>query len=104
MAISNVAYLRALWPENFFVTRHFENLELKIINSKSHPNARVLTDWILGVFHALERKYVIKNCSLSLFLLINHLNIVSLSCVNSRFRFIWIRINQTMSLRHTNSI
>lgn len=58
VAVSNIAYLRALWPEEFFVTRHFENIELKIIESKADKQAQTLTTWIYGVFHAIERKYV----------------------------------------------
>lgn len=58
VAISNIAYLRALWPEEFFVDRYFEKIQLKIIESRAHQQAHVLTKWILGVFHALERKYV----------------------------------------------
>lgn len=99
VAISNIAYLRALWPEQFFVDRYFENLQLKIIESRAHKQAHVLTKWILGVFHALERKYVSIFFDFVLFLffyLIFFVNlfyfIFFLSYVNLRFLSFWIKI------------
>ncbi|XP_014673707.1 PREDICTED: HORMA domain-containing protein 1-like isoform X2 [Priapulus caudatus] len=59
MAISHVAYLRAIFPENAFSDRCLEDLSLKILRDDSScPGACQVIRWLKGVFDALERKYL----------------------------------------------
>jgi len=59
IAISNIAYLRVVFPEKAFSDRRLEDLNLKILkNDKSCPFAVQLIDWLKGVFDAVEKKYL----------------------------------------------
>jgi hypothetical protein len=60
LAISNIAYLRVLFPEGCFQDRSFEDLHVKIIKD-SHPKfpkLKKLSNWLIGLFDAIEKKYV----------------------------------------------
>lgn len=57
IAVSNIAYLRALFPEEVFGTRRFDTISLKIIKPKSN-DAKILIGWLHGAFDALDKKYV----------------------------------------------
>jgi len=59
IAVSNIAYLRVIFPENAFSDRRLEDLNLKILkNDKSCPLAVQLIDWLKGVFDAVDKKYL----------------------------------------------
>jgi len=59
IAVSNIAYLRVIFPEKAFSNRSLENLNLKILkNDKSYPWAVQLINWLEGVFDALNKKYL----------------------------------------------
>ena len=50
IAVSSVAYLRGLFPQNAFTEREFEGMKLQILqsNSSSFKDAEVLTEWLKG--------------------------------------------------------
>jgi len=59
IAVSNIAYMRVLFPEDAFCDRNLEGLNLKILkNNKSCPPAVQMVDWLKGVFDALDKKYL----------------------------------------------
>ena len=59
IAISNIAYMRVIFPEEVFSDRHLEGLNLKILkNDKSCPSAVQMVDWLKGVFDAIDKKYL----------------------------------------------
>jgi len=59
-AISNVAYLRAIMPEESFRDRFMGDLHLKVISTgkSSHPIAKKLVEIIAGCFDGIEKKYL----------------------------------------------
>ena len=59
IAISNIAYMRRIFPEKAFSGRLLEDLDLKILrNDKSCPSAAHMVDWLRGVFDAVDKKYL----------------------------------------------
>ncbi|KAH3876836.1 hypothetical protein DPMN_000686, partial [Dreissena polymorpha] len=59
VAVSNIAYLRAIFPENAFRDRSLEGLNLKILKEdKSCPGAIQVIKWIQGCFDAFDKKYL----------------------------------------------
>ncbi|CAF0847250.1 unnamed protein product [Brachionus calyciflorus] len=65
VGISNIVYLRSLFPEEVFSTKDFENLKIKIIKSKD-KDSRILIEWLKGAFDALDKKYL-KTLSLAIY-------------------------------------
>lgn len=58
-AVSNIAYMRVIFPEKAFGDRCLEDLNLKILkNDKSCPSAGQMVDWLKGVFDAIDKKYL----------------------------------------------
>jgi len=59
VAISNIAYMRVIFPEEAFSDRNLEGLNLKILrNDKTCPFASQMIDWLKGVFDAVDKKYL----------------------------------------------
>ena len=59
IAISNIAYMRVIFPENAFSDRCLEGMNLKVLsNDRSCPFASQMVDWLRGVFDALDMKYL----------------------------------------------
>ncbi|XP_070570594.1 HORMA domain-containing protein 1-like [Ptychodera flava] len=59
VAISNITYLRAIFPEHAFGDRCLEDLNLKILRDDSAcPGACKLIKWVKGCFDALDKKYL----------------------------------------------
>ncbi|XP_067655644.1 HORMA domain-containing protein 1-like [Haliotis asinina] len=59
VAISNVTYLRAIFPEHAFGDRCLEDLNLKILRDDSScPGACQVIKWVKGCFDALDKKYL----------------------------------------------
>jgi meiosis-specific protein HOP1 len=50
IAVSSVAYLRGLFPENAFTERKFEEMKLHILqsNPSKFKDSAVLTEWLKG--------------------------------------------------------
>ena len=55
VALSNLAYQRALFPNELFSTRFFENKKFKIVNRRNTD----MYVWFEAIFDALDKKYVI---------------------------------------------
>ncbi|XP_064602298.1 uncharacterized protein LOC135468143 [Liolophura sinensis] len=59
VAISNITYLRAIFPEHAFGDRCLEDLNLKILrDDTSCPGACQVIKWVKGCFDALDKKYL----------------------------------------------
>lgn len=60
LAISNVAYLRALMPEDSFKDRFMGDLHLKVISAGegSHPIAKKIIDHVKSCFDAVDKGYL----------------------------------------------
>nr|XP_002731279.1 PREDICTED: HORMA domain-containing protein 1-like [Saccoglossus kowalevskii] len=59
VALSNITYLRAIFPEHAFGDRCLEDLNLKILRDDSAcPGACQLIKWVKGCFEALDKKYI----------------------------------------------
>lgn len=59
VAVSNIAYLRAIFPEHTFGDRCIEDLNLKILRDDSScPGACQVIKWVKGCFDAIEKKYL----------------------------------------------
>lgn len=59
VAISNIAYLRAIFPEHAFGDKCLEDLNLKILRDESScPGACKVIKWVKGCFDALDKKYL----------------------------------------------
>ncbi|XP_074660592.1 uncharacterized protein LOC141913053, partial [Tubulanus polymorphus] len=59
VAVSNITYLRAIFPEHAFGDRCLEDLTLKILRDDSLcPGACQVIRWVKGCFDALEKKYL----------------------------------------------
>ena len=59
-AISNITYIRAIFPEDYYTERKFEGINCKIVKP---PNSQlkessILSDWLQGAFEAMDKKYV----------------------------------------------
>jgi len=59
IAISNIAYMRVVFPEKAFSDRCLEGLHLKVLsNNQSCPRASQMIHWFRGVFDAFDKKYL----------------------------------------------
>ena len=59
VAISNITYLRAMFPENSYANRSLDGLPLKILRENSNtPAAASLVGWLQGAFDAMEKGYL----------------------------------------------
>ena len=59
VSISNITYLRSMFPEEAYSNRSMDGLPLKILMEKNNCKAAaVLASWMVGAFDALERKYL----------------------------------------------
>lgn len=59
VAVSNITYLRAIFPEHAFGDRCLEDLNLKILRDDSScPGACQVIKWVKGCFDALEKKFL----------------------------------------------
>jgi len=67
VAISNITYIRGMFPEDAYANRSLNKLSLKILKEKTdHENAGILAGWLLGAFEAIEKKYL-KSLMLSVY-------------------------------------
>uniref|UniRef100_UPI00358E69EF HORMA domain-containing protein 1-like n=1 Tax=Myxine glutinosa TaxID=7769 RepID=UPI00358E69EF len=59
IALSNITYLRGVFPEHAYSTRYFEDLSIKILREDVRfPGAGHVVNWMKGCFDALEKKYL----------------------------------------------
>ena len=60
-AMSNIFYLRGIFPEEMFLDRYMENINIKILNGKdiSIKEMQILDDWIKTAFEGLDKRHVI---------------------------------------------
>ena len=59
VAISNITYLRSIFPEKVFSNRSLDGLPLKILKENSGSEAATsLVSWLRGAFEALEKRYL----------------------------------------------
>jgi len=59
VSISNITYLRSMFPEEAYANRSMDGLPLKILMEKNAcKDAATLASWLIGAFDALERKYL----------------------------------------------
>eukprot|EP00092_Neocalanus_flemingeri_P039037 GFUD01042496.1.p1 GENE.GFUD01042496.1~~GFUD01042496.1.p1 ORF type:complete len:572 (-),score=175.95 GFUD01042496.1:146-1861(-) len=59
VAVSNITYLRGMFPEMAYANRSMDGLALKILKGKNEcPEAQSLANWLMGAFDALEKKYL----------------------------------------------
>ncbi|CAH1250842.1 HORMAD1 [Branchiostoma lanceolatum] len=59
VAVSNITYLRMIFPEYAFGDRCLEDLNLKILRDDSAcPGACQVIKWVKGCFDALDKKYL----------------------------------------------
>ena len=59
VAISNITYLRSIFPEKAFSNRSLDGLPLKILKENSGCEAATdLVNWLRGAFEALEKRYL----------------------------------------------
>ena len=59
VAISNIAYMRVILPEEAFSDRNLEGLNLKLLrDDKTCPFASQMIDWLKGVFDAIDKAYL----------------------------------------------
>ncbi|KAL5006817.1 hypothetical protein ScPMuIL_015623 [Solemya velum] len=59
VSVSNITYLRAIFPEHAFGDRCLEDLNLKILRDDSScPGACQVIKWVKGCFDALDKKYL----------------------------------------------
>jgi len=59
VSVSNITYLRSMFPEEAYADRSMDGIQLKILkeNNKSQA-AGTLAGWLVGVFEALEKRYL----------------------------------------------
>jgi len=59
VSISNIAYMRMIFPEEAFSDRNLEGLNLKLLrDDKTCPFASQMIGWLKGVFDAIDKKYL----------------------------------------------
>ncbi|MTV28774.1 hypothetical protein FTX61_25850, partial [Nitriliruptoraceae bacterium ZYF776] len=61
VAVSNVAFVRKLFPDNAFFDKNIEGISLKILKEEaSCPGTCKVVFWLRGCFDAIERRYLRK--------------------------------------------
>jgi hypothetical protein len=59
LGISNVTYLRAVFPDQAFVDRQLEGIRLKILRDDGTcPAAAQVVTWLKSAFDAVSKNYV----------------------------------------------
>ena len=59
VSISNITYLRSMFPEDAYANRSMDGLPLKILREKNKcEDAGTLARWLVGAFEALEKNYL----------------------------------------------
>merc|ERR1719414_380227 len=59
LTVSNITYLRNIFPEDAYSNRSLDKLPLKILKQNNpSKNADTLASWLVGAFDAIEKKYL----------------------------------------------
>ena len=59
VSISNITYLRSMFPEEAYSNRSMDGLPLKILMETNKCKAvATLASWLVGAFDSLERRYL----------------------------------------------
>jgi len=59
VSLSNITYLRGLFPEDAFANRSLDKLPLKILREDSNcKEAEEVSKWLKGAFEAIEKQYL----------------------------------------------
>ena len=59
IAVSNITYLRAIFPEGAFGDKKLDSMNLKVLKEDGRcPGAYQLIQWVKGCFEALDRRYL----------------------------------------------
>jgi len=59
VSLSNIAYLRSMFPEEVYAEKSLGGLKIKTLKEKTdNEEARTLTKWLIGAFDAIERSYL----------------------------------------------
>ena len=59
VAISNITYLRSVFPEKVYANRVLDGLPLKILREDTDCEAATsLVGWLRGAFDALDKRYL----------------------------------------------
>lgn len=59
VSLSNITYVRNMFPEEAYVKKTLGKVPLKILREKSNcEKACILAKWLIGAFDAIERKYL----------------------------------------------
>ena len=71
VAVSNIAYIRNIFPEVAFANKSLDKMPLKILKQRSPcEDAGIAASWLLGAFEAIEKEYLkvlVLYCRLKLF-------------------------------------
>ena len=59
VSISNITYLRSMFPEEAYAKRSMDGLPLKILKERNKiKKAATLASWLVGAFDAIEKGYL----------------------------------------------
>ncbi|CAL8247783.1 unnamed protein product [Lota lota] len=59
IAVSSITYLRGLFPEKAYGTKHVEEQKVMILREeRSCPGANQIVQWMQGCFDAIQKKYL----------------------------------------------
>ena len=59
VSVSNITYLRSMFPEEAYADRSMDGIPLKILKENNIiQEAGTLAGWLVGVFEALEKQYL----------------------------------------------
>lgn len=56
IAVSNIAYIRGLFPDTSFTDRFLEDMRVRIL--KNNDDTKQLIDWMAGVYDGIEKQYI----------------------------------------------
>lgn len=56
IAVSSIAYIRQLFPDDSFSERTIDGMKVKIL--KNDENTKMLIEWMAGVYDAVEKEYL----------------------------------------------
>ena len=83
LTVSNITYLRNMFPEDAYSNRSLDKLPLKILKQNNpHKNAATLASWLVGAFDAIEKKYL-KEMMLVVSIWMKHILMLYTKCIHS---------------------
>ena len=59
VAVSNIAYIRDIFPEVAFANKSLDKMPIKILKQHNEcEDAGIAASWLLGAFEAIEKEYL----------------------------------------------